>query len=209
MGSKIWELVEMQVWLVMDGWGRMGMFVVVMVNSWWVFGKGIVMYGCVDWKLGGEGRFDRVVCWDYAKCGKLDVLCGAKKVNMGSWLLVEWLDEGWLLDYVLLIRSLLEIKEVEELKIQECFYVYFCAGTWMDAMLLVIFCLLIVLMYRALGFVFWFYIMMDWFMFSWMCRIVVCLGRSRILLIHFVRLAALGVVYSLGFMSRGSKPLYV
>ncbi|KAJ0576504.1 hypothetical protein HanIR_Chr05g0225171 [Helianthus annuus] len=189
MGLKIWELVEMQVWLVMDGWGRMGMFVVVMVNSWWVFGKGIVMYGYVGRKScknyvfvlvfltdeylgvygcwfyidpGGEGRFDSVVRWDYAKC-------------------------GWLLDYMLLIRSLLEIQEVEELKIQECFYVCFFAGTWMDAMLLVIVCFLIVLI--------------------WMCRIVVCLGRSRILLIHFVRLAALGVVYSLGFMSRESKPL--
>ncbi|MFS7939939.1 hypothetical protein Hanom_Chr05g00457771 [Helianthus anomalus] len=111
---------------------------------------------------------------------------------MGSWLLVEWLDEGWLLDYVLLIRSLLDIQEAEKLKIQKCFYVCFFVGTWMDAILLVIFCFLIVLMYRAYGFVFW---------------IVVCLGRSRILLIHFVRLAALGVVYSLGFMSRESKPL--
>ncbi|KAJ0556082.1 hypothetical protein HanIR_Chr07g0309631 [Helianthus annuus] len=120
----------MQVWLVMDGWGRMGMFVVVMVSSWWV--------------------------------------CSGR-VNMGSWLLVEWLDEGWLLDYVLLIRSVLEIQEAEELKIQECFYVLF-------------FC-------------------------RWIGRIVMCLGRSQILLIHFVRLAALGVVYSLGFMSRESKPL--
>ncbi|KAM0027011.1 hypothetical protein Hdeb2414_s0020g00564621 [Helianthus debilis subsp. tardiflorus] len=161
MGLKKWELVEMQVWLVMDGWGRVGMFVVVMVNSWWVFGKGIVMNGYVGWKLrknyvfvlvfltdeylgfygcwfyidpGGEGRFDRVVRWDYAKCGKLGVLCGAKKINMGSWLLVEWLDEGWLLDYMLLIRSLLEVQEAEELKIEECFYVCFfavgCVGLW-------------------------------------------------------------------------------
>ncbi|MFS7953928.1 hypothetical protein Hanom_Chr07g00624371 [Helianthus anomalus] len=170
----------MQVWLVMDGWGRMGMFVVAMVNNWLVFGKGIVMYGCVGWKLSKNYIFELVLltdeymgvygCWFYIDPGdegRFDRGC----VNMGSWLLVEWLDEGWLLDYVLLIRSLLEIQEAEELKIQKCFYVCFFA------------------------------------VLIWMCRIVVCLGRSRILLIHFVRLAALGVVYSLGFMSRESKPL--
>ncbi|KAF5757131.1 hypothetical protein HanXRQr2_Chr17g0823031 [Helianthus annuus] len=151
----------------MEGWGRVGMFVVIMVIGWWVFGKGIVMYGFVGWKFRGEGRVDREVCWDYAKCGRQ-------------------------LEYILLVRSLLEFQEADEWMIWECFYVCIFAGTGMEVMLLVIVCFLIVLMYRAFGLVLW---------------IVVCLGRSRILLIHFVGLAALGVVYSLGFMSRESKPL--
>ncbi|MFS7997112.1 hypothetical protein Hanom_Chr12g01137931 [Helianthus anomalus] len=189
MGLKIWELVELQVCLVIEGWGRVGMFVVIMVIGWWVFGKGIVMNGYVGRKFrkfyefvvvslnnvylvcyggwfyidpGGEGRVDREVCWDYAKC-------------------------GWQLEYMLLVRSLLEFQEADERMIQECFYVCVFAGTWMEVMLLVIVCFLIVLI--------------------WMCRTVVCLGRSWILMIHFVGLAALGVVYSLGFMSRESKPL--
>ncbi|KAF5815287.1 putative RNA-directed DNA polymerase [Helianthus annuus] len=164
-----------QVWLVLEGWGRVGMLVVIMVIGWWVFGKGIVMYGYVGRK------FRKFYVFGVVK-GELIGKC------VGIMLSV--------LECMSLVRSLLEFQEADERMMQEYFYV--CgfagfAGTWMEFMLLVIVCLLIVLMYRAFGLV--------------ICRIVVCLGRSRILMIHFVRLAALGVVYSLGCMSRESKPL--
>ncbi|KAJ0608802.1 hypothetical protein HanRHA438_Chr03g0133251 [Helianthus annuus] len=151
------------------------MLVVIMVIGWWVFGKGIVMYGYVGRK------FRKFYVFGVVK-GELIGKC------VGIMLSV--------LECMSLVRSLLEFQEADERMMQEYFYV--CgfagfAGTWMEFMLLVIVCLLIVLMYRAFGLV--------------ICRIVVCLGRSRILMIHFVRLAALGVVYSLGCMSRESKPL--
>ncbi|KAJ0517731.1 hypothetical protein HanRHA438_Chr11g0507041 [Helianthus annuus] len=33
------------------------------------------MFGYVGWKFRGEGRVDREVCWDYAKCGSWSICC--------------------------------------------------------------------------------------------------------------------------------------
>ncbi|KAF5782908.1 hypothetical protein HanRHA438_Chr11g0514451 [Helianthus annuus] len=196
--------------------------------------KGIVVFGCVVWELfrwnfvyvvslvkegylgifwcwfyidpGGEGRFDDVMGWVSGMSGGLDdlgsaiwvkfclasaqtanmgiwlllgiCLASAQTANMGIWLLLGRLHDGWLLEYELLIRRLLDIQGAEDLKFQYCFIFVF-AGTWMEDGLSVV----------------------------WIGWLVVCLGKSRIMLVHFVRLVALGMRCSLGFMSRETKPL--